>query len=129
MSKCTRIHRKKRKLCIGDLKDEIILQNRAITAPVFGSSDFDETFTNIVTVWALINTVSGKTFFDGVNTDINITHEIYIVYDATVTAETWVELKSRRIDILRVENLEERDEYLKLICTDRGLNTINATKT
>ncbi len=128
MAKCVRIRRKKRKVCIGDLTDEIILQNRNITPPPFGSADFDESFTTIATVFAAINTVSGKTFFDGVNSDINITHEIYIMFDATVTAETWIEFKNRRIDILRVENLEERDEWLKLICTERGPNTLNATK-
>lgn len=128
MSKCTKIRRKSRKVCVGDLNTEIKLQGRAITPPVAGSTDFDETFTDNSTVWAAVNTVSGKTFFDGVSTDINITHEIYIRYDVTVTAQTWVELNSRRIDILAVENLDERSQFMKLICTDRGSNTLNATK-
>ncbi len=128
MPKCIRIQRKKRHVCVGDMNTRIILQDRNIKAPVFGDPDFDETFSNAATVWALVNTVSGKTFFDGVNTDVNITHEIFIRYDATVTAETWVELDNQRIDILRVEDFEQRSEFMKLICTERGVNTLEATK-
>ena len=111
------------------MSTEIILQNRVLTEPVFGSVDFDEVFTASATVWATVNTVSGKTFFDGVNTDINITHEIFIRYDSTVTAETWVELNGNRLDILRVEDFDGRNEYMKLICVDRGSISKNATKT
>jgi SPP1 family predicted phage head-tail adaptor len=101
----------------------ITLQNRAITPPVFDGIDFSETFTDAAEVWALINTISGKTFFDGVGTEINITHEIYIRYDSTVTSETWIEFNGRRFDILQTEDLEERNEFMRLTCTDRGSNT------
>lgn len=127
MARCSTIKFNQRKICLGDLNKRVILQNRDITPPLYGSVDFDENFTNTATVWAAVKTVSGKTFFDGVN-DRAITHEIYIRYDATVTAETWIEYNNKRIDILNVENLEENDEYLKLICNERGANTIEATK-
>lgn len=129
MPKCVKIQRRHRKPCIGDLSDEIILQNRAIAPPVFGDPDFDETFTNTATVWASIKTVAGKTFFDGVNTETLITHEILIRYDSTVTAETWIEFESRRFDILDVDDFEERHEWMYLTCTERGSNTLDATKT
>lgn len=127
---CTKIRRKKRQACIGGMSDRIILQGRDIKPPVFGDPDFDETFTNNDTVWATVNTISGKTFFDGVNSDINITHEILIAFDSTVTTEIWIELEDgRRVDILAVENLDERSEFMRLTCTDRGAKTIEATKT
>ena len=120
MPKCIRIQRKKRQYCVGDLDEEIILQNRAITPPVFGAVDFTETFTATATVWAAIDTVAGKVFFDDVGTETPITHEIGIRFDATVTAETWIEFDSRRLDILNVEDLDERHEFMRLKCTDRG---------
>ncbi len=129
MPRCIKIRRKKRKICIGDLDTEIILQNRVLTEPLFDSVDFDETFNPVATVLAMVNTVSGKTFFDGVNTDVNITHEIGIRFDATVTTETWIELNGNRIDILDVNNLEERGEWMLLTCVDRGSTSKNATKT
>lgn len=129
MPKCIRIKRKKRQVCIGDLDTRIILQDRSIKPPVFGDPDFDEDFANTDTVWAAVNTVSGKTFFDGVNSDINISHVIFIRFDSAVTAETWVELEDgQRLDILDTENLEQRGEFLKLTCTIRGNKTLGATK-
>lgn len=125
----TKIKRKKRQACIGGMNDRIVLQGRAIKPPIFGDPDFDETFTDNSTVWATINTVTGKTFFDGVNTDIPITHSIIIEFDTTVTTEIWIELEDgRRVDILSVENLDERSEFMRLTCTDRGNKTVEATK-
>jgi SPP1 family predicted phage head-tail adaptor len=125
---CKSIKRNMRRVCVGDLNKLITLQARAISPPSFSSTDFDETFTNGDDVWAAVNTVAGKTFFDGVNTDITITHEIFIRFDASVTSETWIEMDDRRIDILDTENLDERDEWLKLICTERGPDNVEATK-
>lgn len=128
MAKCQKIKRKKRQVCIGDMSEEIILQDRAIGEPLFGNVDFGEDFTTNATVWASIESVAGETFFDGVNTETNITHRFYIRYDASVTAETWVEYDSRRFDILAVEDYDGRKMFMKLTCAERGANTINATK-
>lgn len=128
MPRCIKIQRKKRQICLGDMDKQILLQDRGIGEPFFGSVDFTEDFTTNDKVWAAINTVSGKTFFDGGGTDINITHEFYTRYDASVTAETWIEFESRRFDILDAEDLEERHEYMKLICAERGNKTTEATK-
>lgn len=98
----------------------ITLQNRDIVSPVFGSIDFDEDFTADQEVNALIKTIKGKTFFDGVSTERLITHEMCIEYIGGVTADTWVLFKGRRIDVLAVENKCEQDAVLVLICSDRG---------
>lgn len=122
MPRCQFIQKKRRNICIGDMEDEITLENRDIQAPDFDTVDFDETFTALnPPVWSLIETVEGKTFFDGVSTEKDITHWIYINFDITVTAETWVKLQDgRRLDILRVENLDERSDFMLLHCDDRG---------
>jgi SPP1 family predicted phage head-tail adaptor len=125
MSVCRRAGGRKRKVCTGDLNKQITLQNRNITAPIWNSTDFGETFSGDSTVWANIQTVTGKTFFDSVNQrDTTITHEIYIRYDSTVTSETWILYDSRRLDIVAVENLEERNEWLKLTCVDKGISKV-----
>jgi len=128
MPECVRIKRKHRKVCIGDLDSVITLQDRALTAPVSGV-DATETFTDSNTdVWAMVQTNSGETIFDGVNTDINVTHTITISFIIGITSETWITLGLKRIDILSVENLEERDEWLVFKCTDRGTATNEATE-
>lgn len=128
MPKCQQIKRRHRKICSGDMDTEILIQNRAITPPVFGNPNFGEDFTNNDTFWASVETVDGKTFFDGVNTEFDITHHFYIEFDSTVTTQSWVVLNGQRIKILKTENLEERDEFLKLICTTRGDSAKEATK-
>ena len=122
MPTCQPIVKKRRNVCIGDMEDEITLENRAIQAPEFDTVDFEESFTAPnPPVWALIETVRGKTFFDGVSTEQDVTHWIYINFDVTVTAETWVKLADgRRLDILRVEDLDERSDFMLLHCNDRG---------
>jgi len=125
MPRCVRLKRKHRKICIGDLNNVIDLQERTLTAP---SSGVDATETFIVDtpdVWAKIETVNGETIFDGTNTDINVTHRITIRFLPGITAETWVLFNGERLDILDVQNFEERDEWLLLKCTNRG-TTANA---
>ena len=130
MSKCKNIRRPKRQICIGDLDELITLQDRDISSPIFGGVDFDEDFSADNQVWALLSTVKGGTIFDGVEDDGKLTHEIYIVYDVNVTAETWILLgdPARRLDILDVEDLDERHEYMLLSCAERGLATQEASK-
>ena len=133
MPRCESIRKKKHRVCAGDMRDVIILNDRDITPPLFNTVDFDENFEPIDAVQpeslALVETVDGKTFFDGVNTETPITHIIYIPYNETVTAETWIEFESRRIDILRVEDFDERHQFLKLTCVERGLTSREASKT
>lgn len=119
---CQPIQKKRRNVKIGDMEDEIILENRAIQPPEADKVDFEEEFiAPNPPVWAMVETVRGKTFFDGVSTEKDITHWVYINFDVTVTAETWVKLiDGRRLNILRVENLDERSDYMLLHCDDRG---------
>ena len=125
MPSCSSIKRKKRKVCIGDLDTEITIQSRDITSPYSNNVDFTETFTGKATVWALINTVSGKTMFDGSGIERDVTHEIYIRYISGVTSEDWILHNGQRLDILPVEDLDERNEFMKLKCSNRG-TTANA---
>lgn len=125
MPKCSTIQRKKRKICIGDMDEQIVLQSRNITPPATDGVDFSETFTGKATVWAMVNTVSGQTLFDGTGTERDITHEIGIRFLSGVTAEDWVLFNDERIDIVDVQDLEERHEFMLLKCSNRG-TTANA---
>lgn len=132
MAKCTYIRKKKRRVCAGDMKDPITLNFRDIQAPLFNTVDFDENFQPIDQVnpqrLSLVETVDGVTYFDGKNTEINVTHNIYISYDPQVNASVWIEFDGRRIDILKVEDYDERKEFMKLTCNDEGLVSREASK-
>ena len=117
----TKIRRKRRKYSIGDLRDAIKIQTRAMQAPEFGQSDYDLDFSDVPDTWASIETKTGKTVFDGVGLDLEITHVIGIRYDVDVTAEASIELDDgERLDIKKVDNLEKRNEWMELLCTSRG---------
>ena len=132
MSACQSIKKRKRRVCLGDLVDPITIQSREIQTALFNTVDFGEAFEPINAPvpqrLSLIETVEGVIYFDGVGVDKNVTHKIYIPYDPLVTAQNWVEFESRRFDILRVEDLDERHEFQKLICTERGLTSAEGSK-
>jgi SPP1 family predicted phage head-tail adaptor len=117
---CVRVGGRHRVVCAGDLNKRISIQNRAIVPPVSGTPDFTETFSGSIDRWAAIQTVKGKTIFDGLNQrDREVTHEVFIRYESGVTSESWIIYNSRRFDIIDVEDLEERHEFLRILCTDK----------
>jgi SPP1 family predicted phage head-tail adaptor len=98
-------------------------------APVFGDTNYTEDFDRKVKeIWAAIKTVTGKVIFDGVSTDISISHEIFIRWDSGITSENGIELSDGRLlDIINVEDFEERQEFLRLMCSIRGDKTLEAS--
>lgn len=122
------IRRKRRESCIGDLNKRIILHNRSIQVPEFNSVDFKEKFKPIKEIWANVNTSTGQVLFNNVGVDVAISHTIIIRFDSSVTPETWVEFKNNNLKIMDLENLEERDEFLRLRCVNRGNKDLESVK-
>ncbi len=122
------IQRKNRVSRIGDMRERIKLHNRAIQVPDFGATDFTEKFSGVKEVWANVRTVTGKTLFTDANVDVALTHEIIIRYDKDITSENWVEYRDRNLKIVAVEDLDERHEFLRLKCTDRGDKDLGAAQ-
>ncbi len=118
---------KRRKVCIRDLKHRITLHTRDIDSPDFGEVDYQQNYTPLARVSAAITTINGKTFFDGVSQDQALTHAIYIRHRSGISSEIWVELKDqRRLKVLDTEFLDERNEFILLLCTERGPKELNA---
>ncbi len=106
---------------LGDMRHRIYLHERLITSPAFGSIDFDEEFIGDPK-WAAIETLGGKITFDDVGTEQIATHAVYIRF-CDVSSQNFIQVSDgRRFRILQSEDYDERHEYVKLICTDRGLN-------
>ena len=82
-----------------------------------------EVFSNPINVTAIVRTVSGVSVFDDTNTETVATHKIRIVFNSAITSEKWIKLGSKRIRIITVENCEEKDEVMILMCTERGLDS------
>jgi SPP1 family predicted phage head-tail adaptor len=124
-----KIARPKRRVCIGDLDSLVQLRSRAIQEPVFGSAEPSEDFGEPGTAWAMIKTTRGKTAFNTASQEVALTHEVFIRFDARVSSETWVELDDGRLlDIVRVQDLDERHEFQLLECAERGPRTTLAAQ-
>ena len=124
MANCLKIRPKKRTVCIGDMRYQIELNTRSIQAPTMGGVDFGENFTATETVSAAIETKNGETVFDGSNLERVVTHRFYIRFISGITEETWINFENNLYDILNVENLDQRSEFLLLRCTLRGPDTV-----
>lgn len=120
MPDCRTIRRKNRKVCVGDLDSLITIKDRAIKAVAPGSTRFSEKFDNDKDVWALIETTRGDQFFDGTSLRTGATHKIYIRYDASITQEDFIFFENTIYDVLDVEDLEERHDFMKLLVRKRG---------
>lgn len=99
----------------------ITIRDRDIVPPAFGSVDFGEEFSGDLAVRAIIKTKRGTTLFDGVNTDLVITHRFCIEYVSGVTAQSWIEFGGRRFNVADVENCCEKNEMLILMCVEDGV--------
>ena len=111
------------------MRDRVKLQTREIREPLFGGTDFSEDFGGTPEVFAKVRSTAGRSIFAGNNVDVAVSHEISIRFCCDVNAETWVELEDGTLlDILAIENPEERNEYLILQCTERGPKTQEASK-
>jgi len=107
---------------IGDMRHRIILHNRSIVPPIFDSVDFEQGFDGIES-WAAVKTTNGKITLDGVGQEQDVTHELFIRYDYNVTSEMFIQMEDgRRLRILNVEDYEERHEYMRLLCKERGFD-------
>lgn len=113
-----RVNVARRKLCAGDLRERITLEDRDIAAPA--TVDFGEDFTAPKITPAAVKTLIGVDVFDSSGKGATATHDFFIRYQTGVTQEKWVKWKADRYDILVVEDLEERNEWLRLRSTFKG---------
>lgn len=127
---CPRKRFAKTKICIGDLRNQIIIQERAQVASEFEDDDTPiESFTDIATVFAGIKTSStqsiGAALFSGVNLNDRATHTFTIMYDPTLAnieaGNNFILFDSRRFRILSRAINDENNLYIDISCSERGL--------
>ena len=123
MPKCIQIRKPQKQVCSGDMRDRIIIQVRSITPPNASGVDYSETFSQDATVWSLCETKMGVEIFDGTAIKGVATHYFYIRWIDNLTFESWVQFKGKKYYIIDVQNLDERDEFMLLRCSERGIIT------
>jgi SPP1 family predicted phage head-tail adaptor len=132
MAQQQHIRRKLRRPSIGDMRDLVAIQLRALGSSKDGDADANVAFTTIAngTVFAAINTVEGISIFDNVNQqEVPITHAVILRHMTFLTCDHWIRTQDGvQLKVQRIENLDSRDRFLRLLCTERGSYTIEAAK-
>lgn len=120
MPNCTKIRRKHRKVCLGDLDTQIAIKTRATELkngiPVAGFITYSQP-------WALWETVRGLKVFDDTDAEVNVTDRAIVAYDPALTVEFFVELDGVNYRIISAEDYDKRNEWTELLLTSRGITT------
>jgi SPP1 family predicted phage head-tail adaptor len=104
---------------IGDLRRRVMI--------VFPSSYRDDkggcviTWLDEVEVWAKIKPVSGQVFTINGALRHDLTHEVTVRYRqlTPITVQKRLRYGSRMLEIVAVIDIEERHEYVRLLCRER----------
>lgn len=117
--------RRRRLVALGDLNEKIDIQTRTLRSQFeSGDNTADEVFVTVASPWSCIETIRGQNFFDNIEQGLNPTHAFYIRFRPLTSQEFWIWYRGVRYDILDVENMDERSEFLKLSCRATGTQYI-----
>jgi len=99
------------------------LRNRVtIQEPVEGSADAlgqkPVTWSDVVEVWAAVLPQSGREFYRAQQIRAELTHLLSIRYRSGINATLRIKLGTRYLYVVAVENVEERNHELLLLCVE-----------
>ncbi len=114
----------KAKIPLGQLDQLIDINIRNIESSSGSSLKFDEAFTLLSNVVAKVETVSGLAVFGESNQIRAVTHVFTICFIPGLDIDTWILFKGRNFDIIDIENLAETDTFLKIRCSEIGIDTL-----
>lgn len=124
MAKCSPSPSCESTIPLGQLDQLIDIERRNIGGSNNSSLKFDESFTFLQNVTAKVETVSGLAVFGQSNQIRSVTHVFTICFFPGLDIDTWIKFKGRRFDIITIENLGETDQFLKMQCSERGVETL-----
>jgi SPP1 family predicted phage head-tail adaptor len=100
----------------GQLRHKITIQNTTVTQDSYGSKV--DTWAIFATVWASVEPVSGREYFESAKLNAEITHRVRIRYTAGVTPDMKILYGDRTFNIKSVINREERNRDMELMCAE-----------
>lgn len=104
----------------GELDKRVTLMAPKTVADSYG--DPSNTFVSLGEVWARIRTKPGTEFWQGEQAIGKTLHELTVwhaPYGSQLTTKHRVMIGLRVLEILSVENIDEQDEFTRLLCVER----------
>lgn len=104
----------------GKMRHRITIQEFSGTADGFGDplQRDDAEWTDVATLWAAIDPVSGKEFYAVEQSQSEVTHKIRCRYRTGLTTAMRIKYGSRKFKIISIINWEERGESLLIMCKE-----------
>ena len=97
----------------GQLRHKVIIQENTPSRDDYGAEA--ESWSNFATVWAAIEPIRGREFWESQQINAEVTARITIRYLSGVTPKMRVKYGTRIFDIISVINPEERNRDLQLM--------------
>lgn len=109
-----------RKVPVGDMRTPVIIHQAEILAPTAGV-DLGRSVTAVIDPWwCKVMTVNGVYIFDSSNVEQQITHDFQGRYTSGIDRDMVIEYAGEYYKIISVEDMENRNEFLRLRCVIRG---------
>ncbi len=102
---------------IGSLRHRITLQEPVVIKDSIGQEV--EEWQDVATVWASVEPLSGKEYFNAKQTNSEVSTKITLRYFNGLLPHWAVQFGQHRYNILSVINYEERNIYLQLLCSEK----------
>lgn len=117
------------KLCRADLKHLVELQKRDLDNSDLDSPNPVEVFTKLRDQWVAIETVSpGLARFGKIHIEDKATHIFWMLWDVDLPEPDFILNDGKRYKVLKTENINELDTTVAIQATERGDESLEATK-
>lgn len=100
----------------GDLRHRVTIQQLVTVYDEYNQPV--EMWQDLTTVWAAIEPLSGREYWQAKAVNAEVTHRVRMRYRAGITPEMRLVFNGRVFEILAVLNLEERNIELQLLCKE-----------
>jgi SPP1 family predicted phage head-tail adaptor len=100
----------------GELRHRIKIQKLEKNQDTFGQPV--ESWPDVATVWASVEPLVGRQFFEAETITHELTHKIKLRYRQGVTPSMRVKFGDRYFQIVSIINYQERNRELQLMCRE-----------
>lgn len=108
-----------KKINIGDLRQRVTIEGYVVSSDGYGGRP--KSWVPVATVWAKVEPLRGREYFEAHQIKTEVTHRVIIRYRPDVTPEMRVKVGDNRYLLIEsVIDIEERHRFLELICREEG---------
>ena len=100
----------------GELNKRVTIQYQAIARDSYGAETI--TWTDVDTVWAKIQPLRGREYFDAKQIQAEASIKISIRYRTGINPTMRLKYADRYFYILEMQNVDERGEELMMLCKE-----------